>query len=187
MLALGLTHLGTQQGFGVRPITSRELTAAILLVIKSIFLEQLVATLLQATLAPVLRPEVNILRVCIDCFLSCEPSTVNLFQTLPTAGGQRGGEIRNAEFLCLTGCRRQTHKEALLTAMSTLRFTLKSLDTATPRGVVVVAINPLNAQRLSVAFTLVLADVILLARPDIGIVIENRGAHTIGQQPLDNG
>ena len=112
--------------------------------------------------------------------------TLYLLQTFPTAGGQRGGEIGDAQLLCLLGCLDKSQREALLTATSTLRFSLQSTDALTPRFVVVVAIYPLQTQRLRMAFALVLADFVFFARIDVGIIIEDGGTYTMLYQPLDD-
>jgi hypothetical protein len=50
-----------------------------------------------------------------------------------------------------------------------------------------VTINPLNSEAFGMAFTLVLADLVLLKGVDIGIIIEYGGTHTIIEQPFNNG
>ena len=64
MLQLGLAHLPTQQGLGKESrgttLPCRELATAILLVVEVVLVQQLVATLLQTSLAPVLRPEMKL-------------------------------------------------------------------------------------------------------------------------------
>ena len=56
-----------------------------------------------------------------------------------------------------------------------------------PRLVVVVAINPRYAKTLGMSLTFMLANLVFLTRKDIGIVMKNSGAHTMLQQPLDDG
>ena len=51
---------------------------------------------------------------------------------------------------------------------------------------VVVAVNPADAQRLRVTLALLLAYLILLAGIDIGVVIEYGGTIAVVQQPLYN-
>ena len=64
MLQLGLAHLLAQQGLGEGSCSTtlpcRELATAILLVVEVVLVQQLVATLLQTSLAPVLRPEMKL-------------------------------------------------------------------------------------------------------------------------------
>ena len=52
---------------------------------------------------------------------------------------------------------------------------------------VVVAFYPADAEALGVTLALLLSDLVLLARPDVGVVIEYGGTHPIGHQPLHNG
>lgn len=183
MLFLRLTHLGSQQGFRVRTVSGRKLTPTVLLVIELILLEQLVPAFLQSSLAPVLCPEHGS-RYLSHGFLSCP---FYLFQTLPTTGGQCGSKIAEAKFLSLTGRFRQSQRKALLTAQSPLRLVFQPANACTPSFMVIIAINPFQPQALSMALTLVLADLIFLTRPDIGVEIEDGGTHAIRHQPFNNG
>ena len=182
MLFLRLAHLGTQQRFGVRAISGRELASAVLLVIEVVLLEQLVATLLESALAPVLSPELGSWSN-LFCHMSCP---LYLFQTLPATGGQRGGEIAEAQLLSLESCLGQSQRKALLTAQSPFGLVLQPANACTPPFVVIVTVYPFQSQTPGMALTLVLADLVFLARPDIGIEIEDGGTHAISHQPLHN-
>ena len=183
MLLLRLSHLSTQQGLSVRAVSGRELTSAILLIIKVVLFEQLITTFLQATLAPVLCPEHRSGHFG-HCFLSCP---FYLFQTLPATGGQRGGEIAEAQLLSLTSRLGESQRETLFTAKSPFGLVLQPADVTTPCFVVVVAVNPTDAQTLGMTFALVFSNLVLLTRPDIRVIIEYGGAHAIVHQPLNNG
>jgi hypothetical protein len=53
--------------------------------------------------------------------------------------------------------------------------------------VVIIAVNPTDAKALGMTFALVFSNLVLLTRPDIGVIIEYGGAHAIVHQPLNNG
>lgn len=113
--------------------------------------------------------------------------TFYLLQTLPTAGSQRSSEKSDSQFLCFPCRLNKPQREALLTASASFRLFLQSADTLPPCLMVVVSVYPANAQRLGVTLALDLADVVLIARPDVGVIIKDGGAHVVLQQPLDNG
>jgi hypothetical protein len=52
--------------------------------------------------------------------------------------------------------------------------------------VVVVAINPTDAQRVGVALAFVLTDVVFLTRIDVGVIIKYGRADVVSQHPLYN-
>ena len=120
-----------------------------------VLLEQLVATILQTALAPVLCPEAREGGAhprplpkgweVGDYFLGSKTGTVDLLETLPAAGGQRGGKIRDAELLSLAGGSGKTQGKALFAATATLGFVLQSADMLQPRRMVVVVVNPADA------------------------------------------
>ena len=183
MLALGFTHLLTEQGLGKRLRTAgRELAAAVLLVVELILSEQLVAALLKASFAPVLRPEGH----AREGLLSSEPRTVDLLQVLPAAGGQRRGKTAEAPLRGRLCRRHQPQAEALLAAAAALRLLLQSADALEPLLVVVVAVNPLQPQTFGMALALLLANLILLARPDVRVIIKDGGLYVALHQPLYN-
>ena len=182
MLFLRLAHLGTKQGFRFCTISGRKLAPAVLLVIELILLEQLVPTFLESALAPVLCPE-NSSRSSLFCHTSCP---FYLFQTFPTTGGQRCSKIAEAEFLSLTSRLRQSQCEALFAAQSPFWLVLQPANARTPSFMVIITINPFQSQTLSMALTLVFADLIFLTRPDIGVKIVDRWTHAIRHQPFHN-
>ena len=167
----------------LRGLPHGELAAAVLLVVEAILLEQLVATVLQSALAPVLIPE----RGAGNGLLRRLPCPVDLLQALPSAGGQGGSEVTDSQLRGFTCRGQQSHAEALLTTESSFGLVLQPANALQPRVVVVVAVNPADTQRFGMALALVLTDVVLLSRPDVWIVIEDSGAHVMQQQPLHNG
>lgn len=56
-----------------------------------------------------------------------------------------------------------------------------------PLVVVIVAVNPTDAQRLCVPLALLLADLVLLTWPDVRVVVEDGGSHAVCHQPLHDG
>ena len=160
-----------------------ELAAAILLVVEAILAQQLVAAVAEAALTPVLRPEHG----AWHGGLGRMAGKGDLLQALPARRGQRGGEMNDAQLASLAGGGQQTHVEALLAAAATLRLMLQARHMAAPRLVVVVAVDPRQAQALGVALALLLADGVFLLGIDVGIEIVDGGADAIGQHPLNNG
>ena len=114
----------TPSGF----LAHRELAAAVLLIIELVFLQQLVAAILQAALAPVLVPE----RCASHRLFRQATCPFYLFQTLPAAGSQRRREIADAEFLCLLSRPGQSECEAQLTASSALRLSFQYQSNPAP-------------------------------------------------------
>ena len=151
-------------------ISHGKLATAVLLVIEVKFFQQLIPPFIKAALAPVLRPERR-LRHRRLCQMTC---TLNLFQTLPSAGGQCRGEIADTECLGLLRRGRQPQQETLFAASSSLRLSLQSAHILSPLLVIIVAIDPGQTQPLRMTFTLLFADLVLLPGPDIRIVIEYR-------------
>ena len=160
----------------------RIFTAAILLVVELIFLQQLVAAILQSALAPVLVPE----RCASHRLFRQATCPFYLFQTLPAAGSQRRREVADAEFLCLLSRPGQSECEAQLTASSALRLSFQSAYILSPSVMIVVAVNPTQPQTLRMALAFLLTDLILLTRKDIWIVIKNSRLQFMIHHPLDN-
>ena len=77
--------------------------------------------------------------------------------------------------------------ETLLTTGATFRLALQSLYILAPLLMMVITINPLDAQALSMTFALVLSNLVFLKRVDIWVIIEYGGAHTMSHQPLYDG
>ena len=182
MLTFSFTHLLAQHGFGKR-LTRRKFTTTILLIVESIFFQQLVSTFLQTTLPPVLCPEID----TANSLLSSMTSTFYLLQTFPTTGGQCRSKIFDIEFCCFSCSSHQSNGKTLFTTSSTFRLTFQSTDTRTPRFMIVVIVYPFNAQRGRMTLTLLFAYLILFTRPYIGIIIVDGWAHTIRNQPFNNG
>ena len=171
-------------------VTNREFAATILLVVETILLQQLVASLLQAPFTPVLGPKshrVRTVAVVIHRTLRSLSGTLNLLQTLPTAGGQRSGKIADSQFLSLPCRLHEAQHEALFAAAAPLRFMLQATDTLSPCSVVVVTVYPSQAQALGMSLALVLADVVLLAGEDVRIIIKNGWAYLMLHQPFYDG
>ena len=70
--------------------------------------------------------------------------------------------------------------------MASFWFSFKPTDVLPPLLVVVVSIDPSESETLCMTFTLVLADLVLLKRIDIRIVIEYHRTDVVLHQPLDN-
>ena len=159
------------------------LAPAILLVVEVVFAKQLVATLVESALAPVLCPEAS----AGNGSLGGLSGTCDLFDALPARRGEGGGEPRESQLLRFACCCGQTQGEAKFAATSAFGFVLQSAYVVFPLLVVVVAVDPSHPEAISMPLALLLADLIFLKRVDVGIVIEDDGAQTMSQQPLDNG
>ena len=160
-----------------------ELATAVLLVVESVLVEQLVATILQASLAPVLCPEGG----AGNGRLGAQTRLGDLLQALPTGRGKRGGEICQPQFFGLQGCCLQPIREALEATTAPLGLSLQASHSLKPALMVIVAVNPLKSQALCMPFAFLLADVIFLARKDVGIEIKDSGADVVLQHPLHDG
>ena len=93
----------------------------------------------------------------------------------------------DAKLVGLEGGSSETEAEALEAARASFWFLLKPCYLPQPFFVVVVAVNPLQANGFGMAFAFGFADVVFLARVDVGIEIKNGGADVVVQHPLDNG
>lgn len=174
---------GQKGGFLRQSAALTKFTATILLIVEAIFTQELVPTVAESSLTPVLRPELS----AGHCLLRRQAGSSNLLKTLPPRRSQRGGEVAQPQLTGLLRRSQQPHVEALLTAAAALGLMFQSLHAAAPSLVVVVAVNPCQAETLGMAFALLLADVVLLAGPDVGIKIEDSGAHAVLQHPLHDG
>ena len=157
-----------------------KLTTAVLLVIKIVLTEQLVATILQATLAPVLCPKDS----SFNGSLGRQTRLGNLLKTLPTGRGERRSEIGQPKLSCLQSGSLQAESETLQATAASLGLTLQSSDNLQPLLMIVVAINPLQSKTLCMPFTFLLADFILLTREDIWIEIIYGGTDVMSKHPL---
>jgi hypothetical protein len=52
---------------------------------------------------------------------------------------------------------------------------------------IVIAINPSKSEALSMALAFILANVVFLPREDIGIIVKDRGADVVLNQPFYDG
>ena len=119
--------------------------------------------------------------------LFCEQTgTIDLFETLPPAGGQCGRKEGDAQLLRFAGGSGETQCETLLTATTSLRLSLETTDPLTPSLVIIVAVDPADAQRLRMTLALLFTDIVLLTRPDIGIVIIDDRTDVVLYQPFDD-
>lgn len=160
--------------------THTKLTPTILLIIKTILAQQFIATLLQSTFTPVLRPKTNARRR----LLGSPPRLFYLVEPFPARSGKRrSNRIETAPLRLL--CRsNQTHSEARQASVAPLRFILQSAHSPSPHLVIIVAINPIDAQRLRMPLALTFSDFILLTRPNIRIIIIDSGFNAMVHHPL---
>ena len=160
-----------------------ELTSAVLLVVEAILAQQLVAPVAESSLAPVLGPEHR----AGHGLLGRQTGSGDLLDALPSRRGQRGGEILQPQLARLLGGSCETQGEAAQTAAAALRLILQTADATAPRRMVIVAVNPRQAEALGMALALLLADVVFLAGEDVGIVVKDGGTHAILQHPFHDG
>ena len=90
-------------------------------------------------------------------------------------------------FVSITGSVQQAHLEATEATSSPLRFLFHPFDVTEPVFVIVIGIHYLQAKRLGITGTLVLADVVLFEGIDIGIAIVDDGSDAILHQAFDDG
>ena len=170
----------------------RELASAILLVIELVFFQQLVPTFLQAVFAPVLRPESDrlvycaIRRIAVCRFCGTQTRRVDLVQVLPSRRSKGGGEKRNIQFLRLTGGMEKPVVETRLAPSAPFGLMLQPFYGAKPLFMTPVIVYPLDSQTLCVPFALVLADLILLERVYVRIIIIDHWLDPMRQQPFYN-
>ena len=173
-----------------------EFAAAVLLVVELVFVEELVAAVLEAGFAPVLGPEegegvgMRWCRIMLnggDGLLGEETCLVDLVEALPAGGGEGGGEVGDAELLGLEGGGGETDAEALEAAGTAFGFVFESLDLLEPALVVVVAVYPTDAEAVGMAFAFVFADFVFLEGVDVGVVVEDGGTDVVLEHPLDDG
>ena len=74
----------------------------------------------------------------------------------------------------------------MFTAPSSFGLPFESTDVLTPLLMVVVAVNPCQAETFRMALALVLADLIFLTGKDVRIVIEYRRTDIMLHHPLHN-
>ena len=93
----------------------------------------------------------------------------------------------DAELLGLKGGGGEADAEALETAGTSFGFVLETLDLLKPSLMVVVPVNPRDAETVGMAFAFVFADFVFLAGVDVGIEIEDGGADVVLEHPLNDG
>ena len=148
-----------------------------MLVVEVVFVEELVAAVLKTSFAPVLCPEGS----AFYGLLGCQSCLGDLLKALPTGGGEGGGEVGDAKCPGLDGCGSETNAEALQTTPSAFGLVLETLDLLKPLFMVVVTIYPRDVETVGMAFTFILADVVFLARVDVGVEVENCGTNVMCQ------
>ena len=111
----------------------------------------------------------------------------NLFEALPTRGCEGGGEVGDAERVCLKGGGCEADAEALEATRTSFGFMFKSLNLLKPCFVIIVAINPRDAEAVCMALAFVFADVVFFLRIDVGIEIEDGGTDAMLKHPLYDG
>ncbi len=136
----------------------RKFTSAVLLIVESVLLDNLNSALAQAPFAPVLRPKGHLrhLRLCKTARF------LDLFQALPTARSQSGGDHREA---MLFGIFRSPQKSILKThqtSWTSLGFLFQTFHLMKPTLVIVIVVNNLQAQRLRITGTFVFSNLIFL-------------------------
>ena len=85
--------------------------------------------------------------------------------------------------------RRSEHSEAEtgFAASSALGFGLQPVHRFAPKRVVVVAINPVEAERVGMALALVLAYLVFAERENVGIEVEDGGSYVVLDEPFYDG
>ena len=161
----------------------RKFAAAILLVIKTILLDNLNSALAQTTFAPVLRPKGDI-RVSRS---GKKARFLNLLQAFPTTRSQGGGDHREAMLFGIFRSPQKPILKTFQTSWASLGFLFQTFHFLQPLGVVIIGVNDLQSQRLRIARTFVLTDVILFTGIDIGIAIIDGGRDAMLHQALDDG
>ena len=149
-----------------------ELATAVLLVVEVVFAEELVATVLKPAFTPVLSPKGDWGFGGGDRLGGRFACNGYLVKTLPSGGGESGGEVFYAKTLRLARRLQEAKAETELAAASTLWLLLQSLYGREPSAVVVVGVYPSYAKALCVAFALVLAYLVFLKWEDVGIIIK---------------
>ena len=160
-----------------------EFAATVGLVVEVVFVEELIATLLESAFAPVLCPEEG----AFYGLLGCKSSLVDLIEALPTGGGEGGGKVRDAECFCLEGSGGEADAEALQTTPTAFGLMLETLNLLEPLFVVIIAVNPWDVEAVGMAFALVLADIVFFAWVDVGIEVKDGRTDVVLEHPLDNG
>ena len=160
-----------------------ELAAAVLLVIETIFTDELLPALLKAAFAPVPVPPCHI-RIKGG---GISAGFVNLVQAFPSGGGKGGRDDMESVGMGIFCRAAQPQAEALQAASSALRLSFETADSLAPCIMVIVGVHDFKSEGSRIARTFVLADEVFLLRPDIGIAIEDRGTDAVLHEIFYNG
>ena len=164
----------------LREARHAELASAVLLIVESVFLYYGYAPLAESAFAPVLVPPHYIVErlycVCSGC--------IYLVKTFPARGGEGGGNHVETVGVGVCCRRPEAHLEAPQAARPAFRLVFKALDGLQPSAVVVVGIYYVEAERLGVSRTFVLAYVIFFKRVNVRIAIEYCRAYAVAQHTL---
>ena len=160
-----------------------EFAAAVLLVVEVVFAEELVAAVLESSFPPVLCPEGG----AWDGLLGGESCLADLLEAFPAGGGEGGGEVLDAECLCLEGGGGEADAEALEASGPSFGFLFQSLYLLEPACMVVVAVYPSDAEAVGMSFAFVFADVVFLTGVDVGVEVEDGGTDVVLEHPFDDG
>ena len=136
-----------KRNLNVSEMAPGELAAAEGLVVEVLFADYLAAALLQAALAPVLRPP----GYALDLAAGPLPGLVDLFQALPAGRRQRGREHFETVCRCILCCAQESELEAFKAAGAALWGVFKSMNAGKPRRVVVAVIHHLEAKLVSIS------------------------------------
>ncbi len=156
------------------------LTSAVLLVVETVFAEELVAALLKSAFAPVLCPKER----TWHGLLRGEASFCDLVESLPSRGCKCCRKDAKSKFLRLFCSLQKSYAKTFEAPPAAFWLSLKARNSLAPCFVVVVAVYPLDVQRLCVAFALVLARLILLAWEYVRIIIEYCGLKSVCEHPF---
>lgn len=111
----------------------------------------------------------------------------DLVEALPARGCEGGGEVGDAECMCLKGGGCEADAETLEATGTSFGFVFKTLNLLKPCFVIVVTVNPRDAKAVCMALAFVFADVVFFLRIDVGIEIEDGGADAMLKHPLYDG
>ncbi len=105
-------------------------------------------------------------------------------RALPSRGGKRCRKNTKSKFLRLFCSLQKSYAKTFEASPAAFWLSLEATNSLAPCFVVVVAVYPLDFQRLCVAFALVLARLILLAWEYVRIIIEYCGLKSVCEHPF---
>jgi hypothetical protein len=170
-----------------------ELAAAVSLVVEAIFLDDLITAVLKTILTPVLIPpddqviwwnSFNPQSTKVDSPLT---GFIDLVQGFPSRRSQSGGDDLDASPASITGCAEKTQLEAFQASASPLGLVLQTLHLRKPTFMVIIRVDDLKSERLSIAGALVLTDLVLLIRIYVRVAIIYDRSYAVLKQSLYNG